>query len=158
MMYYKNIINSLKETLKFKDIPKSKYNFMMRIIIKIKEIIYRLSKNFRKIPLNIAFRIYERLFTFKNNIKSVTTYNYGTINLEKEKKSLNKLNKLGDLFLNILNRLDRLTIASFKIKLSHLDLIILNQKYKSSIEDCINLMQIYPEYIEQLMTRFLYLL
>ena len=157
-MYYKNIINSLKETLKFKDIPKSKYNFMMRIIIKIKEIIYRLSKNFRKIPLNIAFRIYERLFTFKNNIKSVTTYNYGTINLEKEKKSLNKLNKLGDLFLNILNRLDRLTIASFKIKLSQLDLIILNQKYKSSIEDCINLMQIYPEYIEQLMTRFLYLL
>ena len=65
MMYYKNIINSLKEILKFKDIPKSKYNFMMRIINNIKEVIYRLSDNFRKIPLNIALRIYERYLLLK---------------------------------------------------------------------------------------------
>ena len=46
----------------------------------VSDAINRLSDNFRKIPFNIALRIYERLFTFKNNIKSVTTYNYGTIN------------------------------------------------------------------------------
>ena len=92
MLNYKNIFNTFKETIK-------------KIYIKINNIynkIFRFIRNkiFKKIVFNIGLRIYERLFSFKDNIKSVTTYNYGTINLEKEKKSLNNLNKIGNFFLN----------------------------------------------------------
>ena len=130
------------------------------IFTKKKLVIFTRKKLFiptKNIFISISYTLYDRLIEPKRNVKSLSIKNYATINIEKEYK-YDKINNFGTFLLDILKKLNTINQYEYKIEQSKIDLNILNQNNIKSLKDTQKLMLKYPEFINETLNRYIYLL